>query len=191
MKHISTIGSGLAGLALLCAAPAPAQQTVSEPHFDSIELEGGGHVMVTHGSVQQVMLISGSTHFTRFRVEEGRTLRIDACRENCPYHYDLGIKIATPHLDSLAVSGGGTIQAAGNFPLPARLALAVEGGGTVDARALNAGDVTATVDGGGAIRLRAGRKLTATINGGGRIRYWGNPRVTEAIDGGGTVEHGD
>jgi hypothetical protein len=176
---------------VLVSAPARAQDVVSVPHFDSVELEAGGHVVVRYGDVQEVRLISGSTQFTRFTVEDGRKLRIDACNDDCPRHYDLQVEITTPHIDALAVDGGGVIDSEGGFPAPHRLALAIEGGGKIDARAMNAERATVAIDGGGVIDVRAESELTAAINGGGNIRYWGNPRVTQAIDGGGEVRHGD
>jgi Putative auto-transporter adhesin, head GIN domain len=182
--------SVLFGAALL-SVPAWAQEVVPTPHFDSVELEGGGHVVVRYGDAQQVRLIQGSTRFTRFTVEEGHKLRIDACKDNCPHRYDLEVEITTPNIDALAVSGGGAIDSEGNFPAPHRLALAIDGGGKIDARAMNAEHAEAAVDGGGDIRVRAEKELTAAIDGGGMIRYWGNPRVTQAIDGGGEVRPGE
>ncbi len=161
------------------------------PHFDSVELEGGGHAVIRYGDVQQVRLIRGSTAYTHFTVEDGRKLRIDACNSDCPRNYDLEVEITTPHIEALAVDGGGAIDSEGGFQPPHRLGLAIEGGGKIDARAMNAESATAAIDGGGVIRVRAERELRAAINGGGNIRYWGNPRVTQAIDGGGEVERGE
>lgn len=70
------------------------------------------------------------------------------------------------------------------------LTTAVSGGGRIDARAVNADVVTATVNGGGEMLVRAQSVLTGAVSGGGTIRYWGNPQVTSAIDGGGTVRPG-
>lgn len=190
MMLLRTTGTALLGFALLAAAPVLAQ-TVRVAPFDKIELEGGGHVVVRYGAVQQVRIVSGSPAVTRFVTDESRKLRIEACNQDCPRHYNLQIVITTPRIDGLGVSGGGAIEGIGRFPPPRRLSLGVEGGGTVDARALNAQNVSAGVDGGGVIRLRATGRLTAAINGGGHISYRGNPEVTQAINGGGSVERGD
>jgi hypothetical protein len=180
---------------LLCTvllfAPALGQTVVPVPQFNSVELEGGGHVTIRYGDAQQVRLIQGSTEFSRIRVEDGGKLRIEACNRDCPHHYDLEVEITTPRIDALAIDGGGAIDSEGGFPAPHRLDVAIEGGGKIDARAMDAERVTAAVDGGGVIRVRAEQELTAAINGGGNIRYWGNPRVTQAIDGGGEVHQGD
>jgi hypothetical protein len=188
MASLRTIGSGFLCLASLAAAPALAQ-TVHLAPFDSVELEGGGHVVIRNGKVQQVRIVNGSPAFTRFVTDEPGQLRIEACNRECPRHYDLQIEITTPRLDALAVSGGGEIDGVGSFPASRRLALAIDGGGSIDTRPFAADKVTAAVNGGGLIRLRATRDLTGVIHGGGRIRYRGSPRVTQVIDGGGDIEH--
>jgi Putative auto-transporter adhesin, head GIN domain len=175
---------------LLAAAPASAEELVRVAPFDSVELEGGGHVIVRHGDVQAVRLLRGSTALTRFVVDGSGKLRIEACNNDCPHHYDLEVEITTPHIGGLAISGGGAIDSAGNFS-SRRLALAVDGGGTIDTRTMDVDRAEAAVEGGGVIRLRANGELTAAVNGGGDIRYWGNPRVTQAIDGGGEIKRGD
>ena len=62
------------------------------------------------------------------------------------------------------------------------------GGGIIDTRALDAGDVTAAVNGGGKLFVRARSALTGAVHGGGSVRYWGNPQVTSANHGGGSVQ---
>jgi hypothetical protein len=66
----------------------------------------------------------------------------------------------------------------------------VNGGGSIDTRAVNVADVTAAVNGGGDLLVRASSSLTGAVRGGGSVRYWGNPAVTSAIDGGGSVRPG-
>ena len=175
---------------LLAVAPASAQELVPVGPFDSVELEGGGRVTVRHGDVQAVRLLKGSTALTRFRVDGSGKLRIEACNNDCPHHYDLEVEITTPHIRGLAISGGGAISSDGNFP-ERRLALAVEGGGAIDTRTIDAESAEAAVEGGGVIKLRATGELTAAVNGGGEIRYWGQPRVTQAVNGGGEIERGN
>ena len=171
---------------LLAAAPAAAQIPVSVPPFHSIELQGGGRVIVRHGAEQRVMIVRGDPEMSRFTVDRDGQLEIDACLRSCRRH-DLLVEIVTPELDGIAISGGGTIRAEGSFPVRRQLALAVDGGGELDASAIEAGSVAAVVDGGGLILTHARGSLTAAIGGGGAIRYRGDPSVTAAIDGGGTV----
>ncbi|MGH6870498.1 MAG: GIN domain-containing protein [Rhizomicrobium sp.] len=180
-----------AALAAL-AAPACAQTVVPTPAFDSVELEGGGHVTIKHGDVQRVTIVKGSTQYTRIGTEmlQPRKLKIDACNENCPQHYDLEIVIETPSIAAVAISGGGHIETAGAFPGQHAVTAAIEGGGHVDLRSIDADNATAAVEGGGHIELRAEKHLTAAVDGGGHITYWGSPEVTEAVNGGGEVSRG-
>ena len=90
--------------------------------FSSVELQGGGHVALRYGAVQRVSLVSGSTEFTRFHIEQGNKLVIDACNDKCPSNYDLSIVIVTPHITGVAISGGGRIESAAGFPAQERLA---------------------------------------------------------------------
>ncbi|HLY05023.1 MAG TPA: DUF2807 domain-containing protein [Rhizomicrobium sp.] len=180
-----------AALALVGVTPAFAQQVVPVGAFDSVELEGGGHVIVRSGDVQRVQLLHGDLANTRFTVNGEGKLRIEACNDDCPHHYDLEVEITTPRIKALAISGGGAIESADNFASARHLALAVDGGGTIDARSVDAEMAEAAVNGGGLIKLRAHGELTAAVDGGGEIRYWGNPHVTQAVDGGGEVKRGE
>ena len=177
----------LFAVALATSVPALAIEPIALPAFDSVELRGGGEVLVRPGPAQRVTILEGSSRVTRFRVEHGGQLRIDACTRDCPQSYRLRVEIQSPQAPDLAVSGGGEIHAAPGFAPQPRLAAAVNGGGKIDARALDVAEVTAAVHGGGELEVRARSTLTAAVNGGGSIRYSGNPRVTSAIAGGGTV----
>ena len=174
---------------LLAAAHA---EPVSVPPFRSVELRGGGHVFLRHGAEQRVVLLKGSTRYTHFTHERGNPgqLVVDACNEDCPPQYSLEVEIVTPTIDGVAVSGGGKIESGPGFGRQGSLAAAVEGGGDIDVRSIDAAKASAAVSGGGAIRLRAERRLEAAVDGGGDIRYWGDPAVTSAIDGGGNVSKG-
>ena len=66
-------------LAFAVSGPALATELVPVPPFRSVELRGGGNVVVVPGQVQRVTMVDGSTRFTRFRVEADGKLRIDTC----------------------------------------------------------------------------------------------------------------
>jgi hypothetical protein len=173
---------------LAVSAPALALEVVPVPSFRSVELRGGGDVLVRPGPVQRVTIVEGSTRFTRVRVGRDGRLTIDACNERCPHSYRLRVEIESPRVPDLAVAGGGVVHAAGGFAAQRDLAAAVNGGGKVDARAIDAIDVSAAVNGGGEVDVRPRSTLSAAVNGGGAIRYWGNPQVTSAVMGGGSVQ---
>ncbi len=186
-----------AGAALLTTAAAPAPTLVPVPEFRSIELNGGGRVILRHGPRQRVTLLSGDTAMSRIEVGGGRRggssnpdqLVIDACRRSCS-NYRLEVEVVTPSIEGVAVNGGGRIVTAGAFPRQKAIGAAVHGGGQIDIRSLPARQVGAAISGGGNILTTAEETLGAAINGGGAILYWGNPQVGTAVQGGGTVRRG-
>jgi hypothetical protein len=171
MAAISRI-LALAAAATLAGGTAFAQTAISVAPFSSVELRGGGHVVIRHGNVQSVTLLKGSTQFTTATIRDDKQLVIDACNSDCPSHYDLEVEIVTPDVDAVAVKGGGAIESAGDFPNQKMITAAVQGGGSVDLRSIDA------------------RSGTAAVNGGGHIVYWGDPSVISAINGGGRISKG-
>ena len=105
----------LFALALAVSAPALATEVVPVAPFRSVELRGGGDVVVVPGPAQRVTLLEGSTQFTRLRVERGGQLKIDTCTDRCPHLYRLHVQIQSPSVPDLAVSGGGDIAVEPGF----------------------------------------------------------------------------
>lgn len=176
--------------AFLASAPVLANEFVPVPHFDSIELRGGGNVALVPGPAERITIVEGSTRFTRIYVDRNRSLKIDICNRDCPRNYRLRVEIQSPRVPVLAVDGGGVINVSRGFDPQHRLVAAVNGGGVIDTRAIDVSDVTAAVNGGGELLVRAASRLTGAVHGGGAVRYWGDPQVTSAIQGGGSVRPG-
>lgn len=175
----------LAAVAL--AAPAAAQAPIPVRAFDSIELVGGGEVIVRHGAEQRVTLLSSDRELAAFEVDGDNDLVIRACRRTCRNH-NLRVEVVTPALDGIAITGGGRIRTEQGFAARGSIALAVTGGGDLDARTIRADSVAAAVRGGGRISTTAERSLVASVSGGGAIRYRGDPAKTVSIRGGGAVQ---
>ena len=178
-------------LAIVTAAPASAAETVPVPQFRTVQLRGGGSVLVRPGPVQRVTIVSGSTQFTDLRVLRNGELRIDACNNRCPQRYDLRIEIQSPSAPDAAISGGGSIVFAPGYRPQSDFSVAVNGGGQVDARSLSASNVSAAVNGGGRVLAGPSSHLSAAVSGGGEVRYAGNPHVSSAVRGGGLVRRGN
>ena len=176
--------------AFALSAPALASEAISEPEFHSVELQGGGTVLVVPGPAQRLTILEGSTQFTRVRVGDSGDLRIDTCADRCPRGYRLRVEIQAPRVPDLAVNGGGMITTQTGFRPQPQLSVALNGGGRIDARSIEANKVSAAVSGGGELLVRPRVELSAAINGGGRIRYWGTPAVSSAVRGGGQVSPG-
>jgi hypothetical protein len=177
----------LFALALAISAPAAATEVVPVQPFRSVELRGGGEVTLVPGPVQRVTILNGSSRFTHVYLRRDGQLRIDACNESCPRHYDLQIRIESPRAPDVAISGGGSIVASSGFSPQSQLSAAIEGGGMIDVRSVLATAVSAAVDGGGRILVRPRATLSAAVRGGGDIRYSGDPQVSMAVSGGGDV----
>jgi hypothetical protein len=190
MMKSSLLACAVALTATMLSSAAYSASPVSVGPFRSVELRGGGHVILRPGAVQRVSLVDGSTQFTGFHVEGDGKLVIDTCDQNCPHHYDLEVEIATPRIEGVAISGGGKIESESGFGRQNSIGVAIEGGGQIDVRSIAADHAGAAVDGGGHIALRVARSLQAAVSGGGNISYWGNPSVTSAVDGGGSVNKG-
>ena len=185
----------VAALSLLSALaashwPASASERLAVGSFDTLQLRGGGSLVVVPGASQRVTIVEGSTRYTSIRMERGRKLVIGACNSRCPQNYRLRVEVQSPQVPDLAVSGGGSIIVQQRFPAQRQLSAAVRGGGRVDARAVEAGNVSAAVSGGGELLVRARSSLSGAVHGGGLVRYWGRPRVSTAISGGGAVRPG-
>ena len=174
-------------VALAASVPAVAAENVPVPQFRNVELNGGGEVILIPGTVQRVTIVEGSSAFTRMRVDNRGRLKIDACNERCPQHYNLRIEIQTPNIPGVGINGGGSIRSSGGFAEQPQIAAGVSGGGVIDLRSVRGANVAVGVNGGGKVLVNARETLAAGVNGGGSVRYLGNPQVTSAIDGGGTV----
>src|SRR4051812_37748220 len=105
----------LFAVALAVSGPALATEGVRLPMFRSIELRGGGEVMLRPSPVQRVTLIEGSAQITRFHIDRDGQLKIDVCNGRCPSNYRLRVEIQSPYAPDVAISGGGLIRAAGSF----------------------------------------------------------------------------
>ena len=180
----------LFAVALMASAPALASEVVPVPHFNGVELRGGGDVVIVPGPAERVTILEGSSQFTHIHVENRGSLRIDACDGPCPREYRLRVEIESPRVPALAVDGGGTMRVARGFAPQRQLVAAVNGGGRIDTRAVPTADVTAAVNGGGELLVGAASSLTGAVRGGGDIRYLGNPVVTSAVQGGGSIRPG-
>ena len=179
----------LAAATLVAVAPAvAAAQTVEQVgKFDSIELHGGGQIMIHQGPVQRVTLVRGDPAQARFEVREGGKLVMSPCSRMCWGPNRFEVEIETPQLTGIAIMGGGHIVADGRFPPQNAVSAVIHGGGDIDMRSVPAQSASARINGGGKIVVAAQNSLSAAINGGGEIRYLGQPDVSTAIHGGGSV----
>ena len=180
----------LSAVALGVPAPVAAQTVVPVEPFRSIELRGGGTVIINHGPTQGVTVLKGSLDYTRFKIADGRSLVIDRCDIRCPRGYDLQIEIVTPDIVGLLVTDGGTIQIRAGFPPKTEIEAAVRDGGAIDIRSMVVDRVTASVKEGGVILTIPQIALSASVVNGGTINYWGDAHVESSVRSGGDISKG-
>ena len=178
--------------ALALSVPALAAEPIALPHFDSVELNGGGDLTIVPGPVQRVTLLNGSTQFTSIRVVRNGKLEITTrCNAGCPQRYELRIRVESPRVPDVAIKAGGAIVAGPGFAPQRELAAAISAGGRIDLRAVPADSVSAAINAGGEIYVRPRSSLSAAVNAGGNVHYSGNPAVSMAVHNGGTVRRED
>src|SRR5688572_11943677 len=92
----------LSTVVVLSSGAAPTVIPVAQ--FRSVELQGGGNVIVRHGKTQRVTMLEGSLRYSRVRLAGGQRLVIDKCVTECPRHYQMQIEVITPELSAVSVS---------------------------------------------------------------------------------------
>ncbi|MCL5261161.1 MAG: DUF2807 domain-containing protein [Gammaproteobacteria bacterium] len=119
---------------------------------------------------------------------------------------DINIKIVTPVLNNLSLSGAGSINVknvqSDDFKLVVRGSGDVKmqgtakkfevnllGSGNINTKALIADDVTIKLQGAGDVTVTAKNLLNADLSGMGNVKYYGNPKsVNQALSGMGNIQ---
>lgn len=178
----------LALAALLLSSAAFAGTSVPVAPFSTVQLNGGGHVIVRSGPQQRVTLLKGDPKISRI-VVHGDQLDISPCSSwSYRCYYNLEVEVVSPNIKGLSIHGGGEIEAQGSFAKQAVLDLQLHGGGDIHAAAIPAETVNAAVFGGGDIITKPITNLNAQVHGGGDITYIGHPpHVASQTFGGGSI----
>jgi hypothetical protein len=184
----------------------------SEPRsvsaFQAVDLDGTGDVSVVVGGPQRVVVRGDDNLVGRVRTKvAGGTLAI-GMHDPVKSNLRLGADVRVSSLTAVALTGAGTVTAAGvNAPSlkvvlagkgvirisgrVRRLDVTLAGAGNVLLEGLQARDVDARIAGAGTIAVTATDTLDASIAGTGTIVYAGNPaHVTRHVQGIGTIAPG-
>jgi Putative auto-transporter adhesin, head GIN domain len=191
---VGVLGSGIA-----------AAETRPLPAFHSIDL-AGSNTMTIHVGPEQSVAVHADDNLIDVvtTVVSGGTLLVDnvgSFTTKAP----MRVEITVPALDSVSLTGSGTIDVTGvdskSFTADLTGSGTISAAGTagrLDARLSGAGDcrlaqlaareVTARLEGAGRLTVSASRSLDASVAGTGVIAYTGNPaRVTTTVTGTGAI----
>jgi hypothetical protein len=168
---------------------AHAGSVVPLPGFTALDIHGGARVVLHHGAVAKVTILSGDLAKADLHVS-GTTLSISPCKTPCWGHHEIEVEVISPAIAAIETHGGGALRAEGTFPRQPSLSLSAHGGGAIDTRAIAAETVNAEAHGGGAIQLQALNALNAETHGGGAINFTGHPaQVNARTHGGGAIDN--
>jgi len=173
--------------------------------FSSISVEGAASVDVEIGANTSVTITTDDNLQPLILTQvENTTLRIYS-HETYNTSVGVNVKITTPTLDGVSVSGACSVHAVGldskHFALSMSgagsaklmgqadaLAVNLSGAGSVEAGDLKAKDVQVEISGVGSAVVYASQSLSAAVSGAGSVRYKGNPaKVQKTVSGVGSI----
>jgi len=181
-------------------------QPIDVAEFQEIDFSGEGKMVVEVGASSPSCIIEVDDNLLEHidtKVENGQ-LRFDLKRDIAPSK-DLIVRIATPSLRHLSISGSCESQitglAAADFGIDAsgstkvqcsgtadNLKFSLSGSGKLKSDELECKNVSVRVSGSGEAVVHATEKLDVNISGSGSVRYVGSPTVTKNISGSGSIE---
>lgn len=160
-------------------------KTLTIPSFTSIDFQAAGEVIITHGSVQEVV-VTGDDNVVndiKSKVNNGRW-EIDF-DNHCYKNYELTVNITVPKLNSASLSGSGSITFHDFDNQQGNLSLNISGSGSIFLSAFEgAENLNASISGSGDIKTSAAIPTlnTLDINISGSGNYEGFSLITNSCD---------
>ncbi|MFW2387112.1 MAG: GIN domain-containing protein [Polyangiales bacterium] len=210
LRALAVLVLGLTVLAAGCGSDSCAggagpivSQTLDLSGFTGFDFQVGGDVTVVPGNTQQVVVRSQQNVIDSVNRdvingiwEIGYTRCVEGINE-------FSIEIALPELDSVELSGAGTIIAetqastidtflsgAGTVTLSGEATsqqVILEGSGTVEAFDLMTEETTVLLTGQGTVNVSASEQLSVDLSGAGAVAYKGDPQLDVRITGVGSL----
>ncbi|MCU0334129.1 MAG: DUF2807 domain-containing protein [Chitinophagaceae bacterium] len=216
MKQILT--QGILALTLLVGTTACQKDalrgegnTVTETRavaaFNAVEISGNRQVEIIKSNESKVEITGYQNLVAAYsaHVSNGR-LRFEFPDHTRVRNDNIRLKIYTPSLSSMVLSGNNTVQVSNGFigtsmecrlsgsgevnfsgGLFTNLAINISGSGTVNAQAATATHGRVDISGNATIEVRATETLRVAISGDGEVYYHGNPVLTQQISGRGRI----
>ncbi len=184
------------------------KETRSLPPFHKIVLKGSADVELVCGKdgPAEVTADDNILAIIETKVKDGEL--VISPKQSYSTDHPVRIRLHAAHLDSaslagsgniqishcheenlsLAISGSGNIEAAGNA---AKLDVSIEGSGNLKAKALNTSAATISISGSGDAEVFTAGPLQANVEGSGNVSYFGHPSsISKSIAGSGDVKAG-
>jgi hypothetical protein len=174
------------------------------PAFSSIDSDGGYEIEILCHERRDFQITGDDNILPLITTEvKGSVLKI-SCNKIVLPSKPIKIKISTPDIETLRISGSGVVtisqirnsclklnvngaakvKADGTTDL---LFVDINGAGNVEGTSLRAGKAMVSINGAGAVGLAVANELDVKIVGTGMVIYTGNPKVTQKIMGTGGV----
>jgi hypothetical protein len=184
-----------------------ATQTRSLASFSGVELAGSNTVTIRAGSTQSIVVHADDNLLGRVTTGVRGGSLVIGNSGSYKTESPMSVEITVPSLETLTLSGSGTVTAdavrsqqlrvtlSGSGVVRAsgavtRLDVSLDGSGDVQLEDLVARDAKAVLNTSGRILVSATNSLEASVRGSGVIVYGGNPaHVTTSVTGSGVITH--
>lgn len=178
-------------------------QTLDLSRFTGFDFQVGGEVTVVPGSTQQVVVRSQQNVIDILNRDVINGIWEIDYTECTGGISEFSVDITVPELDSVELSGAGTINAetqastidtilsgAGTVTLSGETTsqqVTLEGSGTVEAFNLTSEETSVLLTGQGTVNVSASEQLNVDLLGAGAVFYKGDPQLNVRITGAGSV----
>jgi hypothetical protein len=174
--------------------------------FNQIKLSGGYIIDISQGEKQSVELTGESNILPLIETKiDDDTLTI-GCKKDISINpsQDLKIKITTPDIQSLSISGSAkgkisdinnrdfNLEISGSSKIDVQgksknMKINISGSGDINAKDMAITGSNIKISGSGKVTLGEVKELNVNIAGSGKIYYGGNPKISQKIAGSGSL----
>lgn len=178
-------------------------QTIELSNITGFDFQAGGEVTAVQGTPQQIVVRGQQNVIDQLNTDVINgiwEIGFVGCVQNIA---ELRIDITAPELDTVILSGAGTVEAdtqteeldtvlsgAGTMTLTGDATtqdIELSGSGTIAAFDLVSEESRVVLSGQGNVDVTANVRLEVDLSGAGTVSYQGNPEVDQSITGAGTV----
>jgi hypothetical protein len=182
-------------------------ETRTLPAFSAIEVSGNRHAEIIPSTESKVVVTGYQNLVPAYKsyVSNGK-LRFEFSNYYNVRNDNTELKIYTPSINSLSMSGNAEVTMGENFSSDYfeaflsgngilrmqggnvnQLKLSTSGSAKVYTSAVLSNQSNVSVSGNGYLEVQASNKLDVHISGNGEVHYWGNPTVSSSISGNGKI----